>query len=138
MSDDNDDIIPVYPDEAFNARERAEAASRQRESAFAHLDHLADIMDTQFTVPGTTMRFGLDPIIGLVPGLGDTISLMASLYILQQAYVYRVPRHIRARMLLNMAIDWAGGSVPVIGDLFDAAWKANRMNVDLLKKHAKL
>ncbi len=137
---DEDDITPVYPDEEFNARQRAErdaAARKEAEDAFAHLDKLADLLDTKFVIPGTNIHFGLDPLIGLIPGVGDTISMVASVYILQQAYVHRVPRHIRARMLANVAIDWAGGSIPLIGDMFDVAWKSNRMNVDLLKKHAR-
>jgi hypothetical protein len=138
--DDREDIIPVYPDEAFNRKQKASEAERDqvlREAEFAHLDRIADFMDTKFEIPGTGFRFGIEPLIGLMPVVGNTISLGVSAYILKKAWDHDVPQKVRARMVANVAVEWAIGNVPVVGDMFDAAWKAHRRNVDLLKKHAR-
>ena len=81
-------------------------------------------------------RFGLDALIGLIPGFGDTTTSLVSFYILVAAVRYRVPKVTILRMGLNIAIDYAVGSLPVVGDLFDAWWKSNQMNLDLLKRRA--
>jgi hypothetical protein len=100
------------------------------------LEHLAWLMDDLFRVPGLGWRFGLDALIGLIPGLGDTATTIVSFYILASAVRYRVPKVTILRMGLNIGIDYVLGSLPVVGDLFDAWWKSNQMNVDLLKKRA--
>lgn len=98
---------------------------------------LARLLDEALRVPGTPIRVGLDGLIGLVPGVGDALTAFLSLYIVQQATRFGVPRATLARMLANVAIDFLGGTVPLLGDLFDVAWKANRMNVDLLDAHLR-
>ncbi|HEX8180091.1 MAG TPA: DUF4112 domain-containing protein [Pyrinomonadaceae bacterium] len=100
------------------------------------LDQLSRWMDGLFRIPGTGWRFGLDAIVGLVPGLGDTASTIVSLYILAAGVRYRVSKATLARMGANIAIDYVVGAIPVVGDLFDAAWKANQMNVELLRRRA--
>jgi hypothetical protein len=100
------------------------------------LEHLAWLMDDLFRVPGIGWRFGLDALIGLIPGLGDTATSIVSFYILASAVRYRVPKVTILRMGLNIGIDYILGSLPVVGDLFDAWWKSNQMNVELLKKRA--
>ena len=100
------------------------------------LEQLSRWMDGLFRVPGTGWRFGLDALVGLVPGVGDTLTTVVSFYILAAGVRYRVPKVTLARMGANLAIDYLVGSVPVVGDLFDAAWKANQMNVELLKRRA--
>ena len=80
-------------------------------------------------------RFGLDPIIGLVPIVGDLASALISFYILSVAAQMRVPRSTMARMGANVAIDYVVGSVPLLGNIFDFAWKANRRNMKLLERH---
>lgn len=98
------------------------------------LDRLADFMDQRFTIPGTSIPVGMDSIIGLIPGIGDTASLAVSGYILHKARPH-VSSILMGRMLWNVIIDWAIGIIPFFGDMFDVGWKANRRNVDLLKAH---
>ena len=118
----------------------ATRAAAQREHAPAEieksLDQLSRWMDGLFRVPGTGWRFGLDAIVGLVPGIGDTLTTMVSFYILAAGVRYRVPKVTLLRMGLNIALDYVVGAVPFVGDLFDAAWKSNRKNVELLRRRA--
>jgi len=93
-------------------------------------------MDDLFRVPVLGWRFGLDALVGLIPGFGDTGTTLVSFYILAAAVRYRVPKITLLRMGLNIAIDYVVGSLPVVGDLADAWWKSNRMNVELLRKRA--
>jgi hypothetical protein len=99
------------------------------------LEVLANWMDSVFEIPGTGIRFGMDALIGLVPGFGDTVTSIISLYILQAASRHGVPRATLARMAANIAADYAVGAVPVVGDVFDVYWKSNRKNVELLQRH---
>jgi hypothetical protein len=100
------------------------------------LEQLSRWMDGLFRIPGTQWRFGLDAIVGLIPGVGDTLTTVVSFYILAAGVRYRVPRVTLLRMGINLAVDYLVGSVPLVGDLFDAAWKANQMNVELLRRRA--
>lgn len=100
------------------------------------IERLGWLMDDLFRVPGLGWRFGLDALIGLIPGLGDTATTLVSFYILASAVRYRVPKITLLRMGLNIGIDYAVGSLPVVGDFVDACWKSNQKNVDLLKKRA--
>jgi len=102
----------------------------------AALRRLAELLDAAFVVPGTPYRIGLDPIVGLIPGLGDLVSPLFTLAILWQARDLGVPRLVQLRMIVNVAVDAILGAVPVIGDLFDVAWKANLRNLALLERHA--
>jgi len=100
------------------------------------LEQLSWLMDDLFRIPGVGWRFGLDALVGLIPGLGDTATSLVSFYILASAVRYRVPRVTLLRMALNIGIDYVLGSLPLVGDLFDAWWKSNHMNVDLLRQRA--
>jgi hypothetical protein len=100
------------------------------------LDQLSRWMDGLFRIPGIGWRFGLDAVVGLVPGIGDMATTCVSFYILASAVRYRVPKITLLRMGLNIAVDYLLGSLPVVGDLFDAWWKSNQMNVELLKRRA--
>ena len=95
---------------------------------------LANLLDSAFTIPVIRKKIGLDPILGLVPGGGDLITALLSLYPLYVAYEMGMPRHLMARMGVNILMDFAVGSVPVVGDVVDIFWKANRKNLDLLEK----
>src|SRR5919108_383043 len=106
---------------------------RQRLDA---LRKVAQLLDSAFVVPGTSLRIGLDPIVGLVPGIGDLISPLFTLGILWQARELGIPKVVQLRMIFNVAIDTVVGLMPVLGDLFDFAWKANDMNMALLDRHA--
>lgn len=101
-----------------------------------HLERLGWLMDDMFRVPVLGWRFGLDAVLGLIPGLGDTSTSLVSFYILAAAVRYRVPKITLLRMGLNIGIDYVIGSLPVVGDVADAWWKSNRMNLDLLRKRA--
>jgi len=109
----------------------------EADRALAALRRWSVLLDSAFRVPGTTLRFGLDPILGLVPGLGDLATPLFSILLLLHAVRLRVPRVVQARMVLNAAIDFAIGAIPLLGDLFDAGWKANVRNLALLERHAR-
>ena len=96
---------------------------------------LARALDSAVRIPGTKFRFGLDPIIGLVPGLGDLAGAVLSGYIVLVGIQLGASRSVVLRMLANIAIDTAVGAVPLVGDLFDAAWKSNNLNVALIERH---
>jgi hypothetical protein len=98
------------------------------------LDQLASLLDDMFQLPGTRIRFGLDAIIGLIPGLGDLITGALSFLILYGAWQRGLPRVTITRMLANVAIDTVVGTVPIFGDAFDVIWKSNRMNYNLLTR----
>ena len=100
-----------------------------------NLDLLAHVLDDWFRVPGTSIRFGLDGIIGLVPGLGDILGGLASSIIVLAAWVRGVPYITLARMVINIAIEVLLGTIPLLGDAFDIAWKANRRNYALIVRH---
>jgi hypothetical protein len=104
-------------------------------NSVAGLEQLGRLMDSQFEIPGTGIRFGLDALIGLIPGLGDVAGGLVSLYIVGSAARYGVSRVTIARMALNLAGDALLGSLPVVGDLFDVGFKANNRNVALLQRH---
>ena len=99
------------------------------------LRRIARTLDSAVPLPGTSFRFGLDPILGLIPGVGDRVSPLFTLGILFQARDLGVPRVVQLRMIFNVAIDVLTGFVPLIGDLFDFAWKANNRNMALLERH---
>ena len=96
---------------------------------------LAKLLDNSISIPGTPWKIGFDPIVGLIPGIGDLIGALLSGYIVLEAVRADVPAFTLARMLLNVGIDTLLGAVPAVGDLFDAAWKSNVMNVALLERH---
>jgi Domain of unknown function (DUF4112) len=97
-----------------------------------HLDLLAHLLDDWFQIPGTAIRFGLDGIVGFIPGIGDLMGGIASCVIILAAWARGVSYVTLARMLANWGIEVLLGAVPVLGNLFDIAWKANRRNYALL------
>jgi uncharacterized protein DUF4112 len=99
------------------------------------LQRLARLWDSAVRIPGTGLTIGLDPIVGLVPGIGDAAGALVSAYIVLEAARFNVPGSTLLRMLANVAIDALLGTVPVIGDLFDVAWRANLRNVALIEHH---
>ena len=115
------------------------AWQRHRRGVVLHrieqLRRLAWTLDALGRVPGTRLRFGLDSIIGLTPVVGDAIMSTISLYIVFEAARLGLPRHKIGRMLANVAIEAAVGSVPLLGDIFDTFWKANLRNVAIIHAH---
>jgi hypothetical protein len=100
-----------------------------------NLNYLAKLMDAQFRVPGTNFRFGLDGLLGLVPGAGDLSTFAVSGYMVWIMARNGASGYILARMVLNILIDSVVGAIPLIGDLFDIAFKANMRNVRLMQEH---
>ena len=96
----------------------------------------ARIFDSAFRIPGTNIRFGIDPILGLVPGVGDLATPLLSLVMLWHGARLRVPKIVLARMVFNALIDAVMGVIPVVGDLFDFGWKATQWNLALIERHA--
>jgi hypothetical protein len=101
------------------------------------LDRFAWWLDSSIPLPGTRFRFGLDALIGLVPGLGDLAGLALSSYVLAEAARLGVSRAVLLRMGLNVALETLIGAIPIVGDIFDAVWKANQRNVRLLGSYVE-
>jgi hypothetical protein len=99
-----------------------------------NLDLLSRVLDTWFRIPGTNIRFGLDGIIGFVPGVGDFVGGAASCVIVLASFFRGVPMVTIARMVVNLVIEVGVGMVPVLGNLFDIGWRANRRNYHLLER----
>ncbi len=99
------------------------------------LRRLTRLMDTRWRIPGTRIPIGLDGIASVVPVIGDTATAVVSAYIIMEATRFDLPKSLIARMIGNLVVDWAGGSVPVLGTIFDISFKANRRNLDLLHEH---
>lgn len=110
---------------------------RRPRSLDPELALLARWMDSAFEMPGLRFRFGWDALLGLIPGLGDTLTTLVSLYILGAARRCGVPRATMVRMAANIALDYLIGAVPLVGDVFDVYWKANQRNVALLRRHVE-
>ena len=104
-----------------------------RAAEIARLDRLADLLDSRFRLPGTGIRFGLDGLLGLVPGIGDTLTLLPSAWLVWRAWQLGLPRSDIARMATNTGVDYAVGLVPILGDIFDVAFKGNRRNIAILR-----
>jgi hypothetical protein len=99
---------------------------------------IARLMDSAFVIPGTNIRFGLDPIIGLLPGIGDGATALTSLMLFLKAAGRGIPKIVLARMALNIVLNTSLGAVPVFGDAFSFWFKSNDRNYELLRKHAGL
>ncbi len=100
------------------------------------LERLGWLMDDLIRIPGLGWRFGLDALVGLIPGFGDTATSLVSFYLLASAVRYGVPKVTLLRMGMNLGIDYLVGSLPFVGDLFDAWWKSNQKNLALLSQRA--
>jgi hypothetical protein len=104
-------------------------------AALERLTLMAQLLDSAFVLPGTNVRFGLDAVIGLVPGIGDAISAALSAYLVYEARQLGAPGHLIARMAGNVMLDAAVGAVPLIGDAADVLFRANQRNMALLRRH---
>lgn len=116
--------------------QRSEGLDKLAEqNALVSLGRLSRLLDGAIRIPGTGIRIGLDPILGLIPGLGDWAGAIGSGYILIRAAGLGASRPTLMRMASNIGLDFVAGSVPVIGDLFDVGWRANERNMTLLRAH---
>ena len=111
---------------------RADSAGR---SLAPDVDRLASWLDARFVIPGTSVRFGLDSLIGLIPGIGDSATAAVGCYIIARAADLGAPKRLLARMGWNLLVDLLIGTIPIAGDIFDLTWKANLRNAALLKAH---
>jgi hypothetical protein len=109
--------------------------SGQPQNSLARLEAIAKLMDGAFIIPGTSIRFGFDGIIGVVPVVGDMLAGLVSTYLIWEAKQLGAPRWLIARMLVNVFIDTAVGSVPIVGDAFDVLFRANMKNMALLRRY---
>lgn len=105
------------------------------EARVQSVEKLANLMDSQFTIPGVPYNLGLDTLIGFIPVVGDTVGLGVSGFIVVESARMGVPKRTLVRMLGNIGVDWLIGLIPVIGDLFDWGWKANNKNAGILRRH---
>ena len=105
------------------------------DQALRRLEALAKLMDNAFVVPGTNVRFGLDGVIGLVPGIGDVVSGLVSSYLIWEARRLGVSKWILGRMMANTLLDTTIGAIPLAGDVFDVMFRANVKNMSLLRRH---
>jgi hypothetical protein len=109
--------------------------SGNAQQSLARLEALARLMDGAFVFPGTTIRFGLDGLIGLIPVAGDMIAGLVSTYLIWEARQLGAPRWLMARMLANTFFDTTIGAIPILGDAFDVLFRANMKNMTLLRRH---
>jgi Domain of unknown function (DUF4112) len=107
----------------------------EEEVALQRVARLAYWLDDRFRIPGTRLRVGLDGLLGLIPGIGDTATALVASYVVLEAARLGVPKATLARMIANVGIDYIVGLVPPVGDLGDFAWKANRRNARMLHDH---
>jgi hypothetical protein len=105
-----------------------------RRMALERLDWMANLMDSAIVLPGG-ITVGLDALIGLVPGVGDTATTLISLWMVNEAHELGAPKHLIARMIGNVAVDGLVGAVPLLGDAFDVMFRANKRNMKLLREH---
>jgi hypothetical protein len=104
-----------------------------RRAGLERLDRLSRLLDVAFLVPGTNIRFGVEAILRLMPGVGDALASALSCWVLYEAYRLGIPPLLLGRMIVNVVVEGTVGAVPIAGDLFDIRWRANRRNVGLLR-----
>jgi hypothetical protein len=109
--------------------------AKQTSPNLRNLNLLAKWMDARFRIPGTSIRFGFDAILGLIPGVGDLVSFLISGYLLSEASRKGASGFVMARMMLNIGIDFVVGAIPLVGDIFDVTFRANQRNMRLLQQH---
>lgn len=107
---------------------------RAAPAGMADIERLGVLLDARFQIPGTGIRFGLDSLIGLVPGVGDAATALIGLYIVFRARALGASRWTQARMVGNVLVDMVIGTIPLVGDIFDVAYKSNLRNVRLLQR----
>jgi hypothetical protein len=120
---------------AFTGSYAFDGEAAALKARIARLDRISRLLDTAFVVPGTQIRFGIDAILGLVPVVGDWAGVALSTIVVVEAARIGIPKLLLARMIANIAVEGGIGMVPLVGDLFDVFFRANRRNLALLVKH---
>lgn len=113
--------------------EQLKAAGATPDDAVRRMEFVAQLLDSAFVLPGTTQRIGIDAIIGLVPGIGDVVTTVLSSYVIWEARNLGIGRFALGRMLANLAIHATVGSIPVVGDIFDAFFRVNQRNMRIVQ-----
>lgn len=113
---------------------RAKSQWNDVEQRLKRVQKFAQLMDDRFAVPGTRLRFGMDSLVGLIPGAGDAATAVAGIWLIVEAARLNASRGILLRMCFNLFVDSTLGAVPIAGDLFDVYWKSNRRNAELLQR----
>ena len=129
-------VKKVPPNEDVSLRSADRGNETQLAKSTAQLDHIAWLMDDCFRIPGVNWRFGVDALIGLIPGAGDVLGGLIGLLLLVRAFQYRLPKVVITRMIVNNLIDVTVGSIPFLGDAFDFFWKSNSKNMTLFHEYA--
>jgi len=124
--------VPLETDETGTGAEAGEGRRQRVDAALRRLDQVAGLLDDRFRIPGTEIRFGLDPLLGVVPGGGDWVAWVAGIYVIWEGARLEVRPSLLVRMAGHTIVDLLGGYVPLVGDLFDVAYRSNRKNVELL------
>jgi hypothetical protein len=117
------DVVGASRAERFGAAER-------------RIRRVTDVLDEAFTIPGTHVRAGLDPLIGLIPFVGDAVAAVVGAWVIAEATRFGIPRIVVARMSVNLLVDLAIGAIPLIGDVYDVTMRSNSRNLDLFRRHA--
>ena len=125
-------VATRYYDTFTGARRRP-----SRRETIERLDFIARLLDTAFVVPGTNIRFGVEAVIRLMPGIGDAVASALSCVILIEAHRLGVPTRILARMIANVLLEGSAGAMPVVGDMFDIMFRANRRNIRILHDYMR-
>jgi hypothetical protein len=115
---------------------RFRPASADSAAAERRIATVARLLDDLVTIPGTRHRIGLDSVVGLIPGAGDLVTAGVGVWILREAARFRLPTIVLARMVANVLVDLAVGAVPILGDLFDVAFRSNVRNLELFRRYA--
>ena len=113
----------------------ASRAERYR-SAEARIGRVTHLLDELVAVPGTPIKVGLDPVIGLIPVVGDAVAAGVGAWVIAEAARFGVPRVVLGRMVLNLLVDLGVGAIPLLGDLYDVFFRSNTRNLDLFRRHA--
>ena len=121
----------------MNSAQTTLSESRAR-SPLSPLDKLSWILDAAFAIPGTRWRIGVDALLGLIPGVGDTVGAALSTYIIYAAACLGAPKRTLLKMVGNVMVETVIGVIPIVGDIFDIAWRANMRNVELLRAESRL
>jgi hypothetical protein len=121
-----------------NSSEPPSAIVDSKVARLKQLRHLSFWLDEAIAIPGTRYRIGLDPIIGLIPGGGDTVGMVFSSFIVLEAARLGASRSMLGRMAFNVLLETLLGTVPLVGDFFDATWKSNSKNIQLLEAHLQV
>ncbi len=129
--------MPVRQAKTQDIFELLKAAAPARGSALQRMDLVAKLLDAAFVLPGTRRKIGLDAIIGLVPGAGDIITTLLSSYIIWEARRLGLPRAALGKMMANLAVHATVGSIPLLGDVFDAFFQVNQRNMRIVHAHLR-